>query len=72
MIDDEVTGVKLNWGPEKKPSKFELILPKNSPILISDYHSIWGASGGMNKFYWIFNSYYIFCSMCIYLINHCS
>ena len=46
MIDDEVTGVKLNWGPEKKPSKFELILPKNSPILISDYHSIWGASGG--------------------------
>jgi murein DD-endopeptidase MepM/ murein hydrolase activator NlpD len=46
MIDDEVTGLKLNWGPEEKTSEFELILPKNSPMLISDYHSIWGALGG--------------------------
>ena len=46
MIDDEVTGVKLNWGPEKKPPKIKVDLPNNSPLLISDYHSIWGASGG--------------------------
>jgi len=45
MIDQEVTGIKLNWGLEKKTPKFQLILPKNSPLLISDYHSIWGASG---------------------------
>ena len=46
MIDDEVTGGKLNWGPEKKPPKIKVDLPNNSPLLISDYHSIWGASGG--------------------------
>jgi len=46
MIDKEKTGIKLNWGPEKKKPKYEVILPKNSPLLISDYNSIWGASGG--------------------------
>ena len=46
MIDGDVTGVKLNWGPEKKPPKIKVDLPSNSPLLISDYHSIWGASGG--------------------------
>jgi|TARA_Y100000389_G_C17289270_1_gene427145 murein DD-endopeptidase MepM/ murein hydrolase activator NlpD len=46
MIDQKATGIKLNWGPEKKKPKYQLILPKNSPLLISDYHSIWGASGG--------------------------
>ena len=46
MIDDGVTGTKLNWGPEKKPPKIKVDLPNNSPLLISDYHSIWGASGG--------------------------
>ena len=46
MIDEGITGIKLNWGPEKKPPKYKLILPKNSPLLISDYNSIWGASGG--------------------------
>jgi murein DD-endopeptidase MepM/ murein hydrolase activator NlpD len=46
MIDSGVTGIKLNWGPEKKPSKIKVELPNNSPLLISDYHSIWGASGG--------------------------
>ena len=46
MIDSGVTGIKLNWGPEKKPSKIKVELPSNSPLLISDYHSIWGASGG--------------------------
>ena len=46
MIDSDVTGVKLNWGPEKRPPKIKVDLPSNSPLLISDYHSIWGASGG--------------------------
>ena len=46
MIDDGITGVKLNWGPEKRPPRIKVDLPSNSPLLISDYHSIWGASGG--------------------------
>tara|TARA_B100001093_G_scaffold34621_1_gene29845 strand:+ start:1242 stop:2015 length:774 start_codon:yes stop_codon:yes gene_type:complete len=46
MIDSGLTGAKINWGPEKKLPKIKVELPKNSPILISDYHSIWGASGG--------------------------
>ena len=45
MIDGGITGKKLNWGPEKKPPKIKVDLPSNSPLLISDYHSIWGASG---------------------------
>jgi len=46
MIDDGTIGIKLNWGPEKKPPKIKVNLPSNSPLLISDYNSQWGASGG--------------------------
>ena len=49
MIDQDASGIKINWGPEKRPPKIKVSLPKNSPILLSDYHSIWGASGGIRS-----------------------
>ena len=39
-------GFVLRYHKEKSPSKFEIILPKNSPPIISDYHSKYGVLGG--------------------------
>jgi len=40
------TGFVLRYHNEKNPNKFEIILPKNSPPIISDYHSQYGVLGG--------------------------
>ena len=40
------TGFVLRYHNEKNPNKFEIILPKNSPPIISDYHSRYGVLGG--------------------------
>jgi len=40
------TGFVLRYHSEKSPSKFEITLPKNSPPIISDYHSRYGVLGG--------------------------
>ena len=40
------TGFVLRYHNEKSPSKYEIILPKNSPPIISDYHSRYGVLGG--------------------------
>ena len=39
-------GFVLRYHNEKNPNKFEIILPKNSPPIISDYHSRYGVLGG--------------------------
>ena len=39
-------GFVLRYHNEKNPNKFQIILPKNSPPIISDYHSIYGVLGG--------------------------
>jgi len=43
------TGYIFQWGKEKYPSKFPIILPENSPPIISDYESQWGANDGKRK-----------------------
>ena len=40
------TGFVLRYHNEKSPSKYEIILPKNSPPIISDHHSRYGVLGG--------------------------
>tara|TARA_Y100000590_G_scaffold149538_1_gene171793 strand:+ start:588 stop:1304 length:717 start_codon:yes stop_codon:yes gene_type:complete len=40
------TGFVLRYHNEKNPNKFQIILPKNSPPIISDYHSLYGVLGG--------------------------
>jgi len=40
------TGFVLRYHNEKSPSKYEIVLPKNSPPIISDYHSKYGVLGG--------------------------
>ena len=40
------TGFVLRYHDEKNPNKFEILLPKNSPPIISDYHSKYGVLGG--------------------------
>ena len=47
LIEDKgSTGFVLRYHNEKNPNKFEIILPKNSPPIISDYHSRYGVLGG--------------------------
>ena len=46
IIQNGKTGFVLRYHQEKSPSKFEIILPKNSPPIISDYHSRYGVLGG--------------------------
>ena len=47
LIEDKgFTGFVLRYHNEKNPNKFEIILPKNSPPIISDYHSRYGVLGG--------------------------
>ena len=43
------TGYIFQWGKEKYPSKFPIILPENSPPITSDYKSQWGANDGKRK-----------------------
>ena len=43
------TGYIFQWDKEKYPSKFPIILPENSPPIISDYDSQWGANDGKRK-----------------------
>ena len=40
------TGFILRYHNEKNPSDYEIILPKNSPPIISDHHSRYGVLGG--------------------------
>ena len=40
------TGFVLRYHNEKSPSGYEIIMPKNSPPIISDYHSRYGVLGG--------------------------
>ena len=40
------TGFVLRYHNEKNPSDYEIILPKNSPPIISDHHSRYGVLGG--------------------------
>jgi murein DD-endopeptidase MepM/ murein hydrolase activator NlpD len=47
LIEDKgSTGFVLRYHNEKNLNKFEIILPKNSPPIISDYHSRYGVLGG--------------------------
>ena len=46
IIKNGKTGFVLRYHKEKSPSKFEIILPKNSPSIISDYYSKYGVLGG--------------------------
>ena len=46
IIQNGKTGFVLRYHGEKSPSKFEITLPKNSPPIISDYHSRYGVLGG--------------------------
>jgi len=47
LIEDKgSTGFVLRYHNEKNPNKFEIILPRNSPPIISDYHSRYGVLGG--------------------------
>ena len=46
IIKNGKTGFVLRYHKEKSPSKFEIILPKNSPPIISDYYSKYGVLGG--------------------------
>ena len=47
LIEDKgSTGFVLRYHNEKNPNKFKIILPKNSPPIISDYHSRYGVLGG--------------------------
>ena len=46
IIENGKTGFVLRYHGEKSPSKFEITLPKNSPPIISDYHSRYGVLGG--------------------------
>ena len=47
LINKEgLTGFVLRYHNENNPSNFEIILPKNSPPIISDHHSIYGVLGG--------------------------
>ena len=39
-------GFVLRYHNEKNPNKFEIVLPINSPPIISDYHSSYGVLGG--------------------------
>ena len=39
-------GFVLRYHNEKSPSKYEIVLPENSPPIISDYHSRYGVLGG--------------------------
>ena len=43
------TGFVLRWHEEKNPSKFEIMLQKNSPPIISDFKSIYGVLGGSRE-----------------------
>ena len=50
LIEDKgSTGFVLRYHNEKNPNKFEIILPKNSPPIISDYNSKYGVLGGKRK-----------------------
>ena len=40
------TGFVLRYHNEKSPSKYEIVLPENSPPIISDHHSRYGVLGG--------------------------
>ncbi len=47
LIEEKgLTGFILRYHNEKNPNEFEIILPKNSPPIISDHHSIYGVLGG--------------------------
>ena len=46
IIKNGKTGFVLRYHKEKSPSKFEIILPKNSPPIISDYYSKYVVLGG--------------------------
>tara|TARA_B100001093_G_C26701988_1_gene959515 strand:+ start:66 stop:1181 length:1116 start_codon:yes stop_codon:yes gene_type:complete len=43
------TGFVLRWHDEKPSYEFQLVIPKNSPPIISDYKSIYGVRGGSRK-----------------------
>ena len=50
LIEDKgLTGFVLRYHNEKNPNKFEIILPKKSPPIISDYNSKYGVLGGKRK-----------------------
>jgi len=40
------TGFVLRYHNEKSPSGYEIVMPKNSPPIISDHHSRYGVLGG--------------------------
>ena len=45
------TGFVLRYHNEKSPSGYEIVMPKNSPPIISDFKSVYGARGGSRSFY---------------------
>ena len=45
------TGFVLRWHEEKNPSKFEIVIPKQSPPIISDFKSQYGVLGGSRSAY---------------------
>jgi len=50
LIEDKgSTGFVLRYHKEKNPNKFEIILPTNSPPIISDFNSKYGVLGGKRK-----------------------
>jgi murein DD-endopeptidase MepM/ murein hydrolase activator NlpD len=46
ISEKDFTGFVLRYWKEKSSNEFEIILPKKSPPIISDYHSIYGVLGG--------------------------
>ena len=46
IIKNGKTGFVLRYHKKKSPNKFQIILPKNSPPIISDYYSKYGVLGG--------------------------
>ena len=46
-IEEKVNmGFVLRYHNEKSPSGYEIVIPKNSPPIISDHHSRYGVLGG--------------------------
>ena len=45
------TGFVLRWHEEKNPSKFQIVIPKQSPPIISDFKSQYGVLGGTRGTY---------------------
>ena len=45
------TGFVLRYHDEKSPSGYDIIMPKNSPPIISDFKSKYGVRGGSRSFY---------------------